>query len=64
MDNYLIYPIYLLVLALLTLLIWVFIRQGGNQDDPHQGMRNGHNSNGHPESWRYNHQEIEENEDE
>jgi hypothetical protein len=64
MDNYLIYLIYLLVLTFLTLLIWVFIRQGGNQDDPHQGRRNGHNLNGHPESWGYNHQEIEENEDE
>jgi hypothetical protein len=64
MDNYLIYLIYLLVLTFLTLLIWVFIRQGGDQDDPHQGMRKGNNLNGHPKSLRYNHQEIEENEDE
>ena len=64
MDNYLIYLFYLMVLAHIALLIWVFIRQGEDQDDPHQGMRNGHNLNGHPESWRYNHQEIEENEDE
>ena len=63
MDNYLIYLFYLIVLALIALLIWVFIRQGGDPDDPHQGMKNGHKLNGHPE-WRYNHQEIEENEDE
>lgn len=58
-----IYLFYLVVIALLTLLIWVFIRQGGDQDDPRHKMKNGHSLNGHPD-WRYNHQEIDDNEDE
>ncbi len=63
MDNYMIYLFYLVVIALLTLLIWVFIRQGGDPHDPHQRMRNGHNLNGHPD-LSYNHREIEDNGDE
>jgi len=55
MDNIMIYLFYLLVLALFATLIWFFIRQGG---DPHSRMRNGH-----PKSWEYNHQEIDENGD-
>lgn len=41
MDTNLIYIFYILVLASLTALIWIFIRQGRDANDPQNGRGNG-----------------------
>jgi hypothetical protein len=53
MDTNLIYLFYTLVLASLTALIWIFIRQGKHTNDPHNGFRQ-----------VKHHQPVEENGDE
>jgi hypothetical protein len=54
MDTNLIYIFYILVLASLTALIWFFIRQGRDANNPHNGMGNGKRDELH-------HQPVEEN---
>lgn len=57
MDTNLIYMFYTLVLALLAVLIWVFIRLGNDANDPHNGGR-------YRGLDELNHQPVEENGDE
>ena len=57
MDTNMIYLFYTLVLALLAVLIWFFIRQGSHGNDQHNG-------GGHRGLDEFNHLPVEENGDE